>query len=239
MALTLRSWCPAAPATAPTAKGQPYQYPLAAQDSPPRGLAAAWRQPAIGARPRYLDVDLVAAEDNRDVLADADQVLVPGRHVLVGDARGHIEHDDGALAIDIVAIAQTAEALLAGGVPGVEADSATVGVEGQWVHLHTEGGCNRSTAVNCVPASSAQACPPRWSQRGRGRRTDRRISSRTRRSCGASQRWSCPCHRRQPAPAAHRRQATFAATHQPRAHRISTHTRRATSCERHGRPNAP
>lgn len=42
--------------------------------------------------------------------------------------------------LDIVAITQTTELLLAGGVPHVEANGAAVGVERQRVHLHTQGG---------------------------------------------------------------------------------------------------
>ena len=41
-----------------------------------------------------LNVDLVSDKDNGDVFADADQVLVPFRHVLVSDSRAHVKHDD-------------------------------------------------------------------------------------------------------------------------------------------------
>jgi len=87
-----------------------------------------------------LDVHFVATEDDRDVLADADQIAMPVGHVLVGYTRGHVEHDDSALALDVVAIAQTSELLLAGGVPHVEADGASIGVENQRVHLHSKCG---------------------------------------------------------------------------------------------------
>lgn len=43
------------------------------------------------------DVYLVAAEDDGNVLADADQVAMPVGHVLVGDPRGDVEHDDSTL----------------------------------------------------------------------------------------------------------------------------------------------
>ena len=46
-----------------------------------------------------LDVDLVAGEDDGDVLAHSDQVSVPVGHVLVGDTGGHVEHDDGTLTL--------------------------------------------------------------------------------------------------------------------------------------------
>jgi hypothetical protein len=78
---------------------------------------------------------------------------VPVGDVLVGDARGDVEHDDAALAVDVVAIAQTAKLLLAGRVPDVELDGAevlrasvwrsaaegrTYGGEAERVHLDTE-----------------------------------------------------------------------------------------------------
>ena len=54
-----------------------------------------------------LDVDLVAGQHDRDVLADPDEVPVPVGHVLVGHPAGHVEHDDGALALDVVAVPGT------------------------------------------------------------------------------------------------------------------------------------
>lgn len=51
---------------------------------------------------------------------------MPVGDVLVRDAGGDVEHDDAALAVDVVAIAETAELLLAGSVPDVELDLAEV-----------------------------------------------------------------------------------------------------------------
>jgi hypothetical protein len=87
---------------------------------------------------------------------------VPVGDVLVGDAGGDIEHDDAALAVDVVAITETTELLLAGGVPHIELDltevlrvllvsghpgalsarsvGATYGGEAERVNLDTEGG---------------------------------------------------------------------------------------------------
>jgi len=77
-----------------------------------------------------LDLHLVPAEDDGDVLADAREVAVPVRHVLVRDAARDVEHDYGALALDVVAVAKAAELLLTGGVPDVELQRAAVRVEG-------------------------------------------------------------------------------------------------------------
>jgi hypothetical protein len=56
---------------------------------------------------------------------------VPVGNVLVGDAGRDIEHDDAALAVDVVSIAKTTELLLAGSVPNVELDLTKVLQDGQ------------------------------------------------------------------------------------------------------------
>ena len=94
-----------------------------------------------------LDVDLVTGEDDGDVLADADKIAwwqsvsmgameagwgrkrehtVPVGDVLVGDTGGNVEHDDTALAVDVVTVTETTKLLLAGGVPHIELDLAEV-----------------------------------------------------------------------------------------------------------------
>jgi len=73
-----------------------------------------------------LDVDLVAGQDNGNVLANADQITVPVGDVLVGDTRGDVEHDDTALAVDVVTVAKTTELLLSSGVPDIELDLTKV-----------------------------------------------------------------------------------------------------------------
>ena len=51
---------------------------------------------------------------------------VPVGDVLVGNAGRHVEHDNTALAVDVVAITETAKLLLAGCIPDVELDWAKV-----------------------------------------------------------------------------------------------------------------
>ena len=53
-------------------------------------------------------------------------LTVPGRDVLVGDTRGDIEHDDAALAVDVVSISETTEFLLPSGIPDVKLDGSQV-----------------------------------------------------------------------------------------------------------------
>ena len=69
---------------------------------------------------------------------------MPVRDVLVRDTRRHVEHDDTALALDVVTITETTELLLAGSVPDVEADGTKVGRERKRVNLDTESGCRNA-----------------------------------------------------------------------------------------------
>lgn len=48
----------------------------------------------------YLNIDLVTAKNNGDVLTDTDEITMPVGDVLVGDSRGDIEHDNSTLATD-------------------------------------------------------------------------------------------------------------------------------------------
>lgn len=47
---------------------------------------------------------------------------MPVGNVLVGDSGSNIEHDDAALAVDVVTISQTAKLLLTRGIPDIELD---------------------------------------------------------------------------------------------------------------------
>lgn len=53
-------------------------------------------------------------------------LTVPVGDILVGNAGGDVEHDDTALAVDIVSISQTTKLLLASGVPHIELNLAEV-----------------------------------------------------------------------------------------------------------------
>jgi hypothetical protein len=69
---------------------------------------------ALGLHLAVFDVDFVAAQHDGDVFAHADQIAMPVWNVFVGDTGGDVEHDDGALALDVVAVAEAAELLLTG-----------------------------------------------------------------------------------------------------------------------------
>lgn len=63
---------------------------------------------------------------------------MPVRDVLVRDSRCDIEHDDTALAVDVVAIAQATELLLTRSIPDVELDRAKILRTGQRVTLRRD-----------------------------------------------------------------------------------------------------
>ena len=97
----------------------------------------------LGLHLPLLHVDLVAAEHDRNVLANTLQVTVPVGDVLVGDTGSDIEHDDTALTLDVVTITETTELFLSSGIPNVEADSTEVSGERKRVNLNTKGGCEK------------------------------------------------------------------------------------------------
>lgn len=60
---------------------------------------------------------------------------MPIWNVLIGDARGHVKHDDAALPVDVVSISQTTKFLLTCGVPDIEVDLAKVLVMDEWCQI--------------------------------------------------------------------------------------------------------
>jgi hypothetical protein len=51
---------------------------------------------------------------------------VPVRNILVRDSGSHVEHDDTALAVDVVAISKTTKLFLAGSIPNIELDGTQI-----------------------------------------------------------------------------------------------------------------
>ncbi len=72
-------------------------------------------------------------------------LTVPVGNVLVGDAGGDVEHDDTALAVDVVSVTKTTELLLTRGVPNIELDVAQVL---QWLAAALEPQIRRLTVLN-------------------------------------------------------------------------------------------
>lgn len=52
---------------------------------------------ALGFDFPVFDVNLVATKDDGNVLTDTHQVTMPVGHVLIGDSRGYVKHDDSTL----------------------------------------------------------------------------------------------------------------------------------------------
>ena len=94
----------------------------------------------LGLHFSVLDINLVSNQHNWDVFAHSDQVLVPLWHVLVGDSRADIEHDDTALSTNVVSVSQSSEFFLTSGVPNVEENLSLGGEEWHWVDLDTKSG---------------------------------------------------------------------------------------------------
>jgi hypothetical protein len=87
----------------------------------------------------FLDVNLVSAKHDGDVLANSLQVSVPVGNVLVGDSRCDVEHDDTTLTLNVVTISQTTKLLLTSSIPDIECQITKVGVELEWVNFDTKG----------------------------------------------------------------------------------------------------
>ena len=92
-----------------------------------------------------LDVHFVATQHDGDVLAYPHQIPVPIGHVLVRDSGRNVEHYDRTLSLNVVAIPQPSEFLLAGRIPYVETNRASVCVENQRVDFHSQRCCKAKT----------------------------------------------------------------------------------------------
>ena len=66
---------------------------------------------------------------------------MPIGDIFVGDSGSDVEHDDTALALDVIPIPETTKLLLTGSVPNVEADIAEICGELQGVNLNTQSSC--------------------------------------------------------------------------------------------------
>ena len=105
-------------------------------------------------------VALVATQNNRDILANAPHIMTPAVSVLECQLGRVIKEHNSGLALDVVAVAQSAELLLAGDIPlrrsgalrgpDVEDDGPVVGVELDGMYFYTH-----SRVVALVKLTSA------------------------------------------------------------------------------------
>jgi len=63
---------------------------------------------------------------------------MPVGYIFVCDAGGDVEHDDCALPLDVVSVAETSEFFLSSGIPYVEFDGSAIGVECEGVYFYSE-----------------------------------------------------------------------------------------------------
>ena len=89
------------------------------------------------------NVNLVATQNDGDVLIlqlFSSNIVVPFLRISVTLTVGHIEHDNGSITKDVVAISKTSKLLLASCVPYVESHNAIVGAKIERMHFHTKCG---------------------------------------------------------------------------------------------------
>jgi len=94
----------------------------------------------LGLHFTIFDIDLVTDEGNWDILTDSNQVLVPLWNILVSDSGADIEHDDTAVATNVVSVSESSELLLSSSIPNVEKDLSLGSEEWHWMNLNTESG---------------------------------------------------------------------------------------------------
>lgn len=92
----------------------------------------------LGLHFTIFDIDLVTDEGNWDILTNSNQVLVPLWNILVSDSGADIEHDDTAVATNVVSVSESSELLLSSGIPNIEKDLSLGSEEWHWMHLDTE-----------------------------------------------------------------------------------------------------
>lgn len=59
-----------------------------------------------------LDLHFISAQYNGNIFANPSQITVPVRNILVSNTRGHVEHDDSALALNVISVTKTSKFLL-------------------------------------------------------------------------------------------------------------------------------
>lgn len=66
---------------------------------------------------------------------------MPVGNILIGNPRGDVEHDNTTFTVDVVAVSQSSELLLAGGIPYIELEFTEVGeeTEGASMNLSVSG----------------------------------------------------------------------------------------------------
>jgi hypothetical protein len=69
---------------------------------------------ALGLHFTIFDINFVAAQHDGDVFTHANQIAMPVWNVFVGDTGCDVEHDDGALSLNVVTVTESTELFLTG-----------------------------------------------------------------------------------------------------------------------------
>jgi len=103
-------------------------------------ILLAMESNGLGLNLALLNVDLISRKNDRNVLANANEITMPVGNVLVGNSRSDVEHDNTALTIDVVPISQPTKLLLTSGIPNIELEFTEVGEKAKRVDLDTKSG---------------------------------------------------------------------------------------------------
>lgn len=84
------------------------------------------------------DIHFVTTQNNRDAFTNAYQVSMPVGDIFVSDAGRNVEHNYGALSLDIVSVSKSSKFFLTGCIPYVKSDRPTVCVEYEGMHFNAK-----------------------------------------------------------------------------------------------------
>ena len=70
---------------------------LECKKSDPNGSSPVLQKPGFK---KYLNIDLISAQNNRNIFANSNQITMPVGYILIGNSRCDIKHNDGALPLN-------------------------------------------------------------------------------------------------------------------------------------------
>ena len=85
-------------------------------------------------------IDLVTDQNDGNVVADSGEILVPFGDIFVGDSGGDVEHENGGIGSNVVALSEPSEFFLSSGIPKRKLDGAVIGVESDGADFNTLSG---------------------------------------------------------------------------------------------------
>ena len=96
------------------------------------------------------NIDLVTNQADWDAFTDSGKVLVPLGNVFVSNSGADIEHDDTALALDVVTFSEAAKFLLSSSVPDLQVDKAVANSDVTCAKVGSNGGLVPDKSLDSV-----------------------------------------------------------------------------------------